>query len=71
MREGETPEAAAPREAGEETGLKDFKIVRKFGETEYDMTPYRAELQDRHVFHLELTEPIPERWASQENHDGK
>ncbi|MET7712311.1 NUDIX domain-containing protein [Streptomyces sp. NPDC005407] len=71
IRPGETPEAAALREAGEETGLSDFKIVRKLGETEYDISPYRFEIQHRHVFHLELTEPTPERWMSQEDHDGE
>ncbi|MGW7304410.1 NUDIX hydrolase [Streptomyces sp. NPDC054835] len=71
IREGETPEAAALREAREETGLQNFKIVRKLGVTEYDMSPYRAELQERHAFHLELTEPAPERWPSQEDHDGE
>ncbi|WP_406460342.1 NUDIX domain-containing protein [Streptomyces sp. NBC_00111] len=57
---GGTPEVAALREAGEETGLSDFKIVRKLGVAEYDMSPYRFELQRRHVCHLELTEPTPE-----------
>jgi 8-oxo-dGTP pyrophosphatase MutT (NUDIX family) len=57
IREGETSEAAALREAREET--------------EYDISPYRFELQHRHVFHLELTEPTPERWMSQEDHDGE
>jgi 8-oxo-dGTP pyrophosphatase MutT (NUDIX family) len=71
IRDGETPEDAALREAREETGLKDFKLVRKLGETEYDISPYRFELQRRHVFHLELTEPTPERWMSQEDHDGE
>jgi 8-oxo-dGTP pyrophosphatase MutT (NUDIX family) len=68
---GETPEDAALREAREETGLTGFKIVRKLGEAEYDMSPYRFEIQHRHVFHLELTEPTPQRWASSEDHDGK
>ncbi|WP_326681652.1 NUDIX hydrolase [Streptomyces sp. NBC_01237] len=70
IRLAERPEAAALREAREETGLSDFKIVRKLGETRYDISPYRAEIQRRHVFHLELTEPTPERWASQEGHEG-
>ncbi|MGW3499047.1 NUDIX hydrolase [Streptomyces sp. NPDC001020] len=69
IREDETPEAAALREAREETGLKGFAIMRKLGETEYDISPYRFELQRRHVFHLKLTEPTPERWMSQEDHD--
>ncbi|WP_206443371.1 NUDIX hydrolase [Candidatus Protofrankia californiensis] len=71
IRKGEAPEVAALREAREETGLKDFKIVRKLGEAEYDISPYRFEIQRRHVFHLELTEPAPDRWASQEDHDGE
>ena len=71
IKPGETPEAAALREACEETGLTGFTIVSKLGETEYDMTPYRYEIQRRHVFHLALPQPAPERWASQEDHDGQ
>lgn len=71
IRPGETPEEAALREATEETGLKRFTIVRKLGETEYDISPYRFEIQRRHVFHLDLAEATPERWRSQEDHDGE
>ncbi|MFJ3856154.1 NUDIX domain-containing protein [Streptomyces sp. NPDC090085] len=71
VRADETPEQAALREAGEETGLTGFSIVRKLGVSEYDMTPYRYELQRRHVFHMELTGAAPERWASAEDHDGE
>src|SRR5690606_38588203 len=49
---GESPDAAALREAREETGLSEFRLIRKVGETTYDMAPYRPELQHRHVFHL-------------------
>lgn len=70
IRAGESPEDAALREASEETGLTQFKIVRKLGETEYDISPYRFEIQRRHVFQLELLGEAPERWASQEDHDG-
>ncbi|MFG2394661.1 NUDIX domain-containing protein [Streptomyces lavendulae] len=45
IRPGETPEAAALREAREETGLAGFEIVRELGETEYDISPYRFEIQ--------------------------
>lgn len=65
----ESPEAAALREAREETRLKEFEIVRKLGEYTYDISPYRWEIQHRHVFDLELREPAPERWTSQEDHD--
>ncbi|MEV5645383.1 NUDIX domain-containing protein [Streptomyces flaveolus] len=71
IREGEEPEAAAPREAREETGLQDFKVVRKLGVGRYDMSPYRPEIQERHVVLLELGELTPEQWASQKNHDGE
>jgi len=71
VRPGETPEAAALREAREETGLTGFEIARKLGVTEYDLTPYRFELQRRHVFHLDLSTPTLPRWASAEEHDGE
>ncbi|MFG1774627.1 NUDIX hydrolase [Nocardia salmonicida] len=71
IRPGESPQDAALREAREETGLTDFKIVRKLGEFTYDISPYRWEVQRRHVFELELCEPALERWASQEDHDGQ
>jgi len=70
IRPHETPEQAALREAQEETGCTNFVIVKKLGETEYDMTPYRFEIQRRHIFHLELADPTPPRWTSQEDHDG-
>ncbi len=71
VRTGETAGDAALREAREETGLTDFRIIRKLGEAEYDISPHRFEIQRRHVFHLELTEPTPKRWISQEDHDGE
>ena len=65
------PEDAALREAREETGLSQFSIARKLGETTYDITPYRYEIQHRHVFHLRVHEPTERRWPSQELHDGQ
>lgn len=68
----ETPGEAALREASEETRLPMLRLVRKVGETEYDMTPYRHEIHHRHVFLLETDEATPERWVSGEDdpHDG-
>jgi 8-oxo-dGTP pyrophosphatase MutT (NUDIX family) len=66
IRPDEAPEAAALREASEETGLSGFRIVRKLGVTDYDMAPYRPETHHRHVFHLELDSEPPERWISWE-----
>jgi 8-oxo-dGTP pyrophosphatase MutT (NUDIX family) len=70
VRPGESPEAAALREAREETGLSKFSVVRKLGEMIYDISPYRYEIQHRHVFRLQVHEPTEERWPSQELHDG-
>lgn len=64
---GESPEAAALREAGEETGLRRLRVVRKVGQTEYDMAPYRVERHHRHVFHLEVEGDVPERWIGHED----
>ncbi|GAA2898141.1 hypothetical protein GCM10010517_63210 [Streptosporangium fragile] len=71
VRPGEKPEDAALREAREETGLTDFAIVRKLGVTSYDLTPYRREIQRRHVFQLVLGERTPQRWPSREDNDGR
>jgi 8-oxo-dGTP pyrophosphatase MutT (NUDIX family) len=60
-----------PCEAREETGLSQFSIARKLGETTYDITPYRYEIQHRHVFRLHVHEPTERRWPSQELHDGQ
>ncbi|MEV6072258.1 NUDIX domain-containing protein [Nocardia sp. NPDC052001] len=70
VQDGETPEDAVLREAREETGFTEFTIVRKLGEYTYDISPYRFEIQHRHVFELELGQDTPERWNSREGHDG-
>jgi 8-oxo-dGTP pyrophosphatase MutT (NUDIX family) len=64
IRPGESPEVAAIREASEETGLTALRLVRKVGEGQYDMAPYRPEIHHRHVFHLEVDEPTLDRWVS-------
>lgn len=71
IRPGEAPRDAALREAREETGLNAFSVVRSLGEFEYDVSPYRFEVQRRHVYQLAVHEPTPERWSSQEDHDGE
>ncbi|MEV5632039.1 NUDIX hydrolase [Micromonospora tulbaghiae] len=71
VRPGEDPADAALREAREETGLTAFIVVRKLGEVVYDISPLRFEIQRRHVFELIVHGATPERWASQEDHDGE
>ncbi|HEX6872884.1 MAG TPA: NUDIX domain-containing protein [Micromonosporaceae bacterium] len=71
IRPGEPPERAAVREASEETGLAGLVVVRPLGVVEYDISPYRMEIQRRHVFQLATTETPPQRWRSQEEHDGQ
>ncbi len=70
LREGEEPESGALRELQEETGYDCFRIVRFLGTATYNKLPYSAQLHERHYFLAEPTAPLPERWHSQEDHDG-
>jgi 8-oxo-dGTP pyrophosphatase MutT (NUDIX family) len=70
IKEGETPEEAALRELQEETGYSAFRIVRSLGTSTYDMLPEKPEIHERHFFLAEPTTELPERWNSQEDHDG-
>lgn len=70
IKEGEDPEAAALRELQEETGYSTFRIIRSLGTATYDMTPEKPEMHERHFFLAEPIEELPERWNSQEDHDG-
>lgn len=70
VREDESLESAALRELTEETGLTDFKIITYLGSSNYDISPYKDEIQERHFYLAKSTKDLPERWLSQENHDG-
>ncbi|GAB2814242.1 hypothetical protein GCM10022221_10090 [Actinocorallia aurea] len=70
IRPGEDPAAAALREAQEETSLVNLSLAASLGETTYDITPLRSEIQHRHFFHLRAPGPHPPRWPSAELHDG-
>jgi 8-oxo-dGTP pyrophosphatase MutT (NUDIX family) len=70
IKEGETIEAAALRELQEETGYTCFAIDSVLGTTWYDLSPYRDELQERYFVRAHVTATLPERWESQEDHDG-
>ncbi|MEJ0075257.1 MAG: NUDIX domain-containing protein [Alphaproteobacteria bacterium] len=71
IKEGETVEAAALRELREETGYDCFEVDEVIGTTWYDISPYRQELQERYFVRAHATAALPERWMSQEDHDGK
>lgn len=67
MDDAETPEKAVMREAAEETGLPDLKIVRMLGRQIFDARPFgRDELHDRWFFHLACHAPAPDRWRRDE-----
>ncbi|MBN3899877.1 MAG: NUDIX domain-containing protein [Nostoc sp. NOS(2021)] len=62
VEESEEPSEAVLREIYEESG------VELLGIYEYNMAPYRDEIQERYVYHLELTEPTPSTWRYWEMH---
>jgi ADP-ribose pyrophosphatase YjhB (NUDIX family) len=67
---GESPEHAIVREVKEETDLE-ISNPRLLGVSEYNLFPYRDEVQMRHIFHVEFIGVIEEKWESQELlHDG-
>ena len=69
-REGEDLGVAALREAIEETGLDMLTSGAPLGTTDWDFRPARDEVHVRHFFHFTVQGPTPDRWTSQEQHDG-
>lgn len=60
---GEDPEAAALREAFEETGLAGLTLVAPLGEQVRDVTALgKVEAHHRYFFHLRCTESPPRTW---------
>lgn len=71
IRRAELPEDAVLREAFEETGLENLRIVKYLGAGEYDMRPYADAMHVRHYFHIAADDAdLPEKWEWQESHDG-
>mgnify|MGYP003797653075 CR=1 FL=1 len=66
VEQGEDHEDAVLREVAEETGLPDVRIVRKLGSYHYHFLFQRDEIHHRHVHHLELAGPAPDRWIGGE-----
>ncbi|MCI0437879.1 MAG: NUDIX domain-containing protein [Chloroflexi bacterium] len=64
--DGEDPNAAVLRETFEESGLKDVRLVGLLGSYDWDARPYRDEIQERYVYHLELDGPAPSEWLHYE-----
>ncbi len=60
---GEAPDAAALREAEEETGLRGLSLIGLVGEVERDMNDRgRDEIQHRWFYHLLCETETPETW---------
>lgn len=66
--EGEDTSDAILREVYEESGLKEVHIVEFLGTYQYDMSPYRNEIQERYVYHLKLSQPTLSKWRHYEIH---
>ena len=54
------------REAEEETGLKNLKIVKYLGTLDFDASQFRPEIHERHFFHLSPDTEPPEEWLHYE-----
>lgn len=65
---GEALENAALREAFEETGLGDLRLVRYLGSAEYELRVDVGPPHLRHFFHLVCEGSAPERWEHVERH---
>lgn len=63
----ETLQEAVLREAYEETGLAELKLIGYLGSCIYDMSPWGGHRsQHRHFFHLELDGEAPSVWQHYE-----
>lgn len=59
----ENPEDGALREAQEETGLSQLKMIRFLGEQIRDMSDFdKAEIHHRYFYHLLCEEETPDTW---------
>ncbi len=68
IRSGESPLAAAVREAEEETSLRGFAGGSFLGVSPFDARPYgKDELHRRFFFHLPIEGDVAERWRSLEH----
>jgi len=70
IRDGEDRAAAALRELEEETGRTGFTINACLGQSFYDISPHRDEVQERFFFLASAPSNIGERWIGTEDHDG-
>jgi len=60
---GEKPHEAAIREANEESGLENLRLVRSLGSLDRDMREFGlAEIHERYYFHLVCDEIPPQTW---------
>lgn len=64
VEEGEDIARAVLREAEEETGLADLRLVSYLGARDFDAAPAQrpGEIHERHFFHLRAAANAPEKW---------
>ena len=68
IKDNETPEQGALREAVEETGLNGLVLVRFLGSQLHDHKPFgRNELHQRYFFRVRCTSMPPEAWRHYES----
>ena len=70
VEQGETIEEALYREVKEESGLMEFLSVTKLTTYVYHHEG-KSQYHERHVFHLAVSEEVPEHWEHEVNSEGE
>ena len=70
IRPGQDPLVAGKREAIAVTGQEGFAVDGLLGETEYDLSPGRAEIEARSFVLAHPVTSLPKRWVVNQKSDG-
>ena len=70
IKAGERARDAVLREAYEETGLEDLRIIQYLGHRRFDVSKYKPEIHRRYFYLLGVTIKTKSKWTHFETHDG-
>ena len=70
IKSGERARDAVLREAYEETGLEDLRVIQYLGHRRFDASKYKPEIHRRYFYLLGVTIKTKSKWTHFETHDG-